>query len=190
MVSLFQTDYCWLGVIYAKLPTSSNKLFFSWKFSYYRYCCWFCLWHEFGMFHKKLIYLWHVFLLKEFFEIFTTDTNIFCIYGLFGIFHNIFFWTLDCVRLLGKNLVRFGCYVLKDMFTNAFLCSCFFILFCGLGNLSFSKMLDELRIVEICNKRNFAHELKYKSLFLLSHSCNNTLYFICITSSSVPDIKT
>ena len=124
------------------------------------------------------------------FWVFTIDTNIFCIYGLFGIFHNIFFRTLDCVRPLGKNLVRFGYYVLKDMFTNAFLCSCFLILFCGLGNLSFSKMLDELRTVEICNKRNFAHELKYKSLFLLSHSCNNTLYFICITSCSVLDIKT
>ena len=106
--------------------------------------------------------------------------------------------TQVCADHVSNVFIRFGRFDLRlPVFR---LCCCSWSFFCRLGNLSFSKIPNNLTqyrgTMEIFNSRHFVHELKHKNLPLLSHSHKSfpdyisfSCFFILTIFHCVPGIK-
>lgn len=124
----------------------------------------------------------------------TFNTEIFCVYGQFGIFHNLlFFSTLDFANTVSKDSVRFGClekYVLALFFETLqlFLSTIFFILPDIFRQWAFLT-IDTLLTSQII--RNCLFYVNLTIAFLhLPPSFFVEMVFIGIISWSIPGVKT
>ena len=115
---------------------------------------------------------------------FTPSTDIFNIYGLFGIFHVILFCTLVCSNLVAKCFGRFACFDLGSPFIDAVPLSVqeLLTIFCWLGRHVFLKMpvnLIQYRgTVGIFNTQHFVVDLKHNIQALLIHSRSHVFHIM------------